>query len=218
VTIDNTVVIRAGRLGVAISERSTDLWQHVQRRAWEDAAVLEEPTLLRTLPFPVTPSVQICAEEHGWTSERYRERADAAFVRMEQAIGSGRFRKATACRAAFLHNVHLDRLARARSVARENGLRLDPMGRGPVPELPTVHYRDRLPWGLVPLAAHDHDDLPDRACSVVRAWNGQGDVFDRYVLADEPPGVAPFPTHCLIGAISADGRVADWFVLDRWAS
>jgi hypothetical protein len=27
-----------------------------------------------------------------------------------------------------------------------------------------------------------------------------------------------FPVHDLIGAVSSDGRSADWFVLDRWAS
>jgi hypothetical protein len=137
---------------------------------------------------------------------------------MEKALAAGRTAKAAQHRATFMYNVHVDRLAKARSTARQNGLRLDPMGRGPLPELPTLHYRDRLPWGLVPLGRYDHDDLPDRASSVVEAWNALGEVFDRYVVADEPPGVAPFPTHCLIGAISADGRSADWFVLDRWAS
>ena len=201
---------------MAISERSTDLWQHVQRRAWEDAAA--EIPRVRTLPSAVAPTVQICAEEPSWHSDRYRVRAEAAFAGMEKALAAGRIAKATSRRMAFLHSAHLDRLARARTAARTNGLRLDPMGRGPLPEMPILHYRDRLPWGLVPIERYETDGLPDRASSVVRAWNALGEVFDRYIVADEPRGVAPFPTHCLIGAVSCDGRTADWFVLDRWAS
>jgi hypothetical protein len=216
VTIDDTVVIRSKGLGVAISERS-DIWRHVQRRAWEDAAA--DGGNVRRLPYPaVAPTVRIADDEPTWWTDRYRERGEAAFARMEKALASGRHAKADAARVAFLHNVHLDRLARARSAARDNGLRLDPMGRGPVPDGPVLHYRDRLPWCLVPVPHHDRDELPDRAASVVAAWNALGDVFDRYIVADEPPGVAPFPTHCLIGAISPDGRCGDWFVLDRWAS
>lgn len=210
---------------MAISEKA-DIWQHVQRRAWEDAAVprrsgaegQQTPSHVRKLPFPVSTTVQVCCDEPDWHSDRYRDRAAAALSRLEKAIAAGRFAKAASCRTAFLHNVQLDRLGRARTAARENGLRLDPMGRGPLPELPVVHYRDRLPWGLVPIARYSSDDLPDRASLVVDAWNALGETFDRYIVADEPPGVAPFPTHCLIGAISADGRHADWFVLDRWAS
>lgn len=201
---------------MAISERS-DIWKHVQRRAWEDAGA--EAGNVRRLPFgTVTPTVTICADEPSWFSDRYRERGEAAIAGMEKALAAGRQKKADAHRMAYAYNVHLDRLAKARSAARDNGLRLDPMGRGPLPDLPVLHYRDRLPWGLIPVARYDHDDLPDRASSVIDAWNGLGEVFDRYIVAHEPPGVAPFPTHCLIGAVSCDGRTADWFVLDRWAT
>ena len=201
---------------MAISERS-DIWAHVQRRAWEDAAA--QGSHVRRLPYPALGrTVQITVDEPAWRNDRFRERGEAALARLDKALAAGKTAKAEAARTAFLYNVHLDRVAGARTTARSNGLRLDPMGRGPVPELPTLHYRDRLPWALFPITRYEHEDLPDRASSVVDAWNALGDLFDRYIVADEPPGVAPFPTHCLIGAISADGRTADWFVLDRWAS
>src|SRR5581483_12266154 len=173
---------------------------------------MQDQGLARTLPFPVAPRIQITAEEPGWHNDHYRQRAEAALARMERAFAKGHTAKGEAARSQYLYNVHCDRLAKARGAARDNGLRLDPMGRGPLPDHPVLHYRDRLPWGLVPLPKFHHDELPDRATSVVETWNALGDVFDGYVLADEPPGVAPFPTHCLIGAISADGRSADWFV------
>jgi hypothetical protein len=202
---------------VAISERR-DIWQAVQRRAWEGAGAHARLSVVEPIPFPHRPTIQIDADRPAWHSDRFKDRADAAFVRMERALAKGRFAKAAKLRAAWMASVHADRLARARSASRDTGLRLDPMGRGPIPELRTLHYRDRLPWRLNPVRAYDHDDLPDRASSVIDAWNAQGDVFDSYVVADEPPGTAPFPTHCLVGAISADGRTADWFILDRWAS
>jgi hypothetical protein len=92
------------------------------------------------------------------------------------------------------------------------------MGPGPVVDGPSVHYRDRLPWGLTPLGHYDLDTLPYRAASVVETWNGSGWVFDRLYLATEPVSSGHFPVHSLIGAISADGRSAEWFVLDRWAT
>jgi hypothetical protein len=203
---------------VAISERR-DIWQHVQRRAWEGAAAQPRNlAVAEVVALPLPPTVQIDADRAAWHSDRFRQRADHVFGRMEKALSKKRFRKAAKRRASWMACVHHDRVARARSVARDTGLRLDPMGRGPVPELRTICYRDRLPWGLRPVRAYDHDDLPDRAASVVEAWNALGGVFDRYIVADEPPGTAPFPTHVLVGAITSDGRTADWFILDRWAS
>ncbi len=202
---------------MALSER-TDIWQAVQRRAWEGAAAEPNLSVVEPIPFPLRPTVRIDADRAPWHSDHFRGRADAALVRMEKALAKSRFRKAAKCRTAWMSSEHQDRLARARTVARDTGLRLDPMGRGPVAELRTVHYRDRLPWGLRPIQSYHHGDLPDRAASVVDAWNAQGGVFDAYVIADEPPGTAPFPTHCLVGMISSDGRQADWFILDRWAS
>jgi hypothetical protein len=112
----------------------------------------------------------------------------------------------------------LDRLAYAREIARERGLRLDAMGRGPLVDRPTVHYRDRLPWSLTPVAPYVTEELPHRAASVIESWNGSGWVFDRLYVADEPVSSGHFPVHSLIGAVSPDGRAAEWFTLDRWAS
>src|SRR5438067_2728713 len=112
---------------VAISER-TDLFGHVQRRAGE--VVASTPSVVA---FPLAMTVHIEAGPPGWQVERLRARAETAFVRMEKALAAGRFRKAKTRRGAWMHAVHLDRLSWARALARENALRLDPMGRGPVP-------------------------------------------------------------------------------------
>ena len=95
---------------------------------------------------------------------------------------------------------------------------MDPIGRGPVIDRPTVHYRDRLPWSLTPVGRYLDRRLPDRATAVLETWNGTGKVFDGLCVADEPCSSGHFPAHSLIGAISPDGRSGDWFVLDRWAS
>jgi hypothetical protein len=150
--------------------------------------------------------------------DKFRSRADELMAAWERAVETGKTRRAARLRSAWVHTAHLDRLAYARQTAMERGLRLDSMGRGPLVDIPTVHYRDRLPWDLTPLGHYDLDALPYRAASVVEAWNGSGWVFDRLYVADEPACSGHFPTHSLIGAISADGRSAEWFVLDRWAS
>lgn len=191
--------------------RQPDLWGHVQRQ------LLERPPNVRLVPVP-QPTIHVGEGDPGWHVERLQGRADDIFNAWLRALDGGKTRKARRLRAAWMHTAHMDRLAYAREIARERGLRLDPMGRGPLVDRPTVHYRDRLPWGLKPLGHYESDDLPYRAASVVETWNGSGWVFDRLYLADEPVCSGHFPAHSLIGAISQDGRSADWFVLDRWAS
>lgn len=191
--------------------RQPDLWGHVQRQ------LLERPSTVRLVPVP-QPTIHVGEGDPGWHVQRLQGRADSLFGAWQKALDNGKTRKAARLRAAWMHTVHMDRLAYAREIARERGLRLDPMGRGPVVDRPTVHYRDRLPWGLKPLGHYESDELPFRAASVVETWNGSGWVFDRLYLADEPVCSGHFPAHSLIGAISQDGRTADWFVLDRWAS
>jgi hypothetical protein len=91
------------------------------------------------------------------------------------------------------------------------------MGRGPLFDLATVYYRDRLPWTIQPVAAYRDDRLPPRAGTIVEGWNDLGEIFDRYYMADEPRTTC-FPTQSLIGVIGSDTKYGDWFVLDRWAS
>jgi hypothetical protein len=201
---------------VAIS-RTTDLWAHVQ----QDVARLrraDAPRSIEVVPFPAGHTIELRTEAPAWHDPSNEAKAEVLFDELEQALTGGKARRADRLRAGWLRIVHNDRLTRARKCAATNGLRLDPMGRGPVVDRPTLHFRDRLPWGLTPLQPYDGAGLPDRARSVVHEWTSVGEVFDAFVVADEPPGAASFPTHCLIGAISVDGRHADWFVLDRWAS
>jgi len=206
---------------VAIAKDSIDLWTHVQKRTREgvkDAAKAAPSKGVRTFPFPVVRTVRLADSEPSWCIDRNRDRAQSAYAELVRALDSGSHRRARKARAAWMAAVHRDRLAHAKEVAGTCELRLDPMGRGPLVDLPTTHYRDRLPWSLLPLQRYDDDNLPLRASSILDAWNEHGDIFDRYYLAHEPRCSASIPTHALIGVISGDGRSADWFALDRWAS
>jgi hypothetical protein len=166
--------------------------------------------------LPVAPTVHVCADDEVWHNEH--QRADQLLEALEKALVTGKIRRAERIRAAWLNRVHADRLAWARATARERGLRLDPIGRGPVVDRPTVHYRDRLPWYLTPVNRYSDDRLPTRTTAVLDGWNGTGKVFDGLCIADEPISSGRFPVHSLVGAITPDGRAGDWFVLDRWTS
>ena len=193
---------------MAIARDSKDLFRHVQKSTWAGSNV-------RMLPVSTTLHVTLDEEWHG---DRSHSRADQLFDAMEAALLGGHRRKADRLRNAWLHQVHLDRLTYAREIARERGLRLDPIGRGPVVDRPFVHFRDRLPWYLTPVSRYADDRLPDRASSVIDGWNGSGSVFDGLVIAAEPVSSGHLPVHSLVGTISPDGRIGDWFVLDRWAA
>ncbi len=200
----------AWEVDVAIA-RQPDLWGFVQKQ------YLDTPPAVRLVPVPQR-TVHVGEGDTGWHVTRLQDRATELFEAWEKAVASGKQRRANRLRSAWMHTAHADRMAYAREIARERGLRLDPMGRGPVPDRKGVHYRDRLPWTMTPLGHYESEALPHRAESVVEAWNGSGWVFDRLYVADEPMSSGHFPTHSLIGAISTDGRSAEWFVLDRWAS
>lgn len=188
---------------------SRDLFGHVQR------SVLEA-TNVRMIPSATT--VHVAPEDDRWYDPAAQERADATFDAYERAIASGRIRKADRLLHHWLSQVHADRVAYLRQIARERGLRLDPIGRGPVVDRPTTHYRDRLPWCLTPVGRYADRRLPDRAHEVVETWNGAGTTFDGLFIADEPVHSGHFPVHDLIGAVATGGRQGEWFVLDRWAS
>jgi hypothetical protein len=193
-----------------------DVWGHVQRQLL-DLPPSAPPSNVRLVSVP-QHTIHVGEGDTGWHSDRLKGRARDLFVSWERAIETGKTRRAARLRAAWMHTAHVDRVSYARETARERGLRLDPMGRGPLVDRPTVHYRDRLPWELTPIGHYGFDELPHRAASVVETWNGSGWVFDRLYVADEPACSGHFPTHSLIGAISQDGRSSEWFVLDRWAS
>jgi hypothetical protein len=168
--------------------------------------------------LPIAQTVHVCADDEVWHLDIRHGRADALLADLEAAVRAGRDRRARRLRAAWIRQVHADRIAWARQTAVQRGLRLDPIGRGPVIDRPVVHYRDRLPWYLTPVTRYLDRRLPDRATAVLETWNGTGKVFDSLCVADEPVSSGHFPTHSLIGAISPDGRSGDWFVLERWAS
>lgn len=200
---------------MAIAKR--DLWGYVQRALLEEVkpgGVTTHPATVRILsPTLVLREV----DEPTWHSARLEARAAAQLSALETALAQGKAARAARLREAWNKTVHTDRVLRARSLASERGLRCDPIGRGPMLDRTSVHYRDRLPWGIEPVSPYRDPRLPSRAASVVDEWNAAGPVFDRYYLADEPP-TSTLPTHSLVGAITTDGHQADWFVLDRWAS
>jgi hypothetical protein len=196
---------------LAIARESKDLWAAVQKQVWPGGGWSNN---VRPLPAPILH----VPDEETWHASSYQAKADGILASLEQALVAGRNRKARRLRSQWLHQYHLDRLSCARQVARERGLRLDPVGRGPIVDQPTVHYRDHLPWYLTPVSRYSDGRLPHRATSVVETWNGSGGVFDGLYMADQPVSSGHFPIHSLIGAISPDGRTADWFVLDRWAA
>ncbi len=188
-----------------------DLWGSYQQ-TWKREAFSEANIRM----IPPAPTVHVCADDEVWHGDH--DRADRLLDDLDRAMAGGFLRRAQRLRAAWLQQCHLDRIAWARATARERGLRLDPIGRGPVVDRPTVHYRDRLPWYLAPVNRYADDRLPARASAVLDGWNGTGKVFDGLCIADEPVSSGHFPVHSLVGAITADGRSGDWFVLDRWAS
>jgi hypothetical protein len=199
----------ADRLGGSVATGSKDIFGQMQRRIFEG-------TNVRMIPSSYT--LHVSPEDERWHDEALHGRADALFSVYEEALASNRPRRASKVMGHWLHVVQLDRVAYLRHIALERGLRLDPIGRGPIVDRPRVHYRDRLPWYLTPVGRYADRRLPDRANDVVETWNGAGTTFDGLFIADEPVSSGHFPVHDLIGAVSADGRAGDWFVLDRWAS
>jgi hypothetical protein len=209
---------------LAVAKRSTDLWGYVQRAILQEAPVGTLPErspdtpeyYSRTVRLIAPPTVALREPTH-WHSEATHARAEAHLLALQSALEAGRTRRAGRHSSAYLGCVHSDRVAQARATSARDGLRLDPMGRGPVFDRPSVYYRDRLPWAIHPVAAYRDDRLPPRAATIVEGWNAAGEIFDAYYLADEPRTTC-FPTQSLVGVIATQPRTGDWFVLDRWAS
>jgi hypothetical protein len=196
---------------VALARHDHDLWgsyqESLRHDIWPNSNVR---------PLPTTHVVHVCADDEVWHGAH--DRADQLFAALEDALQAGSERRAARLRVAWLRQVHADRLAWARATAKERELRFDPIGRGPVVDRPTVHYRDRLPWYLTPVNRYVDDRLPTRAHAALDGWNGTGKVFDSLCIADEPRSSGHFPVHSLVATISADGRAGDWFMLERWTS
>jgi len=203
---------------MAIAKRSTDLWGYVQRALLEEVSGASQPPeyYSRTVRLIAPPTVAL-RDAVDWHNPANEAKASAHLASLDKALTDGRSRRAARHRAAYLQVLHTDRVSGARAAAGREGLRLDPMGRGPLFDRPAVYYRDRLPWGILPVAAYRDDRLPPRAGTIVERWNAAGEIFDRYYMADEPRTTC-FPTQSLIGVITTDHRHGDWFVLDRWAS
>jgi hypothetical protein len=208
---------------VAVPKRSTDLWGHVQRLLSEQTR--EGRTTVATpggttIPLPRRHHVDVEDDPPAqpWHDEDRRDRADLILGLLEDAVASGRRRHADRLRAAWLRGLQTDRVARVRWIGSERSMRCDPNGRGPLFDGPAVHYRDRLPWSIVPVTGSVDLALPARAARTLRAWEEHGAVFDRWYVAQHPVGSAPVPCYSLIGVISSDGLSGDWFVLDRWGA
>jgi len=203
---------------VAIARRS-DLWGYVQRALLEEVGSSSRPEApqyySRTVRLIAPPTIAL-REQLDWHNPDNERKASAHLASLDEALARGRGRRADRARTAFLQLLHTDRVAGARAAAGRIGLRLDPMGRGPVFDRPTVYYRDRLPWFIQPVSSYGDDCLPPRASSIVDAWNTAGEIFDRYYTAEEPRTTC-FATQSLIGVIGTDATSGDWFALDRWA-
>lgn len=202
---------------MAIAKRSTDLWSYVQRALLEEVKASDPPEYWSRTVRLVTPPTIALRESVTWHNPTNEAKAAAHLEGLDKALAAGRARRANRHRSAYLSVLHSDRVAGARAAASRLGLRLDAMGRGPVFDRAQVYYRDRLPWTIHPLASYRDDRLPPKASSVMDAWNGAGDIFDSYYMADEPR-TSSFATQSLIGVVGSDAKCGDWFVLDRWAS
>jgi hypothetical protein len=55
-----------------------------------------------------------------------------------------------------------------------------------------------MSWRIYPLEAYHGIELPDRARRVMRTWEAEAGVFDRYYLADEVPDMGPETTDRLV--------------------
>lgn len=175
---------------------------------------------------PEAPAVVIRAEpapeESDWVLDGNRRRAEAVLARLEAAVHAGRRRRADRLRREFLRVVQQDRTAAACLAARDEGLRLEPVGHGDLLDVPTLYRLRRTPWDVRPMPRGPDGTLPDHARSAKDAWERRGRLFDALYRATEAPEVldgpdTPRPRRSfLIGVISADGTTGDWFVLDDW--
>lgn len=195
--------------------RRADLWGYVQKALLEESRPPDGRLPANTIPLRLTPRVRLReVEDAGWHSPRNAARAERLLRRLEAAASRGRPGPTARRRQSWLKVLHTDRLEHARHVARDAGLRCDPMGHGPFLEGAGVVYRDRLPWVVEPVSRYGDPSLPRRAAAVLCEWS-ERDVFDRFYRAEEPP-TSQLDAHCLIGVLRTNGT-ADWFVLDRWA-
>lgn len=159
-----------------------------------------------------------------WHLDANRRRGEALLARLEAAVARGRHRKAARLRRELLAVIHQDRIAAACLVARSERLPLEPTGRGHVLDRPTLYRLRRTPWHVRPLNGGPQSRLPERTRRIKAAWDAHGRVFDACYEAVEIPEdlIGPLAPQesvlraFLIGVISPDNRVGDWFVLDRW--
>lgn len=178
--------------------------------------------LVRSGSTTVVIRAEPAPEEGTWVLDGNRQRAESVLVRLEAAVRAGRSRRADRLRREFLRIVQQDRTAAACLAAREEGLRLEPVGHGDVLDVPTLYRLRRTPWHVHRLAGRTEPPLPDHARHAKDAWERRGELFDAVYRATEAPEVldgpeTPRPRRSfLVGVISADGATGDWFVLDDW--
>lgn len=156
------------------------------------------------------PAVPQAIADHVWHLDSNRQRAAKHLQRLEKAMDSAKSGTAERARMAFLATVHSDRIARARTVAREHGLKFERAGRGPLLDHPVLHQQRRLDWRIYPLEAYHGIELPERARRVMRTWEAEAGIFDRYYLADEVAADTAQTTERLVSLRTARGtsRVA----------
>lgn len=196
-----------------------------QQARWPSLAELFEPTHHLRLVEPAAPTYLIEEVEPAtdWYGEAHRRRGESLLAKIERAVATGARRREARLRRQLMAVIHQDRVAQVCAVARTCALRLEPVGWGELLTEDATYCPRRSPWRVTPLDGTNHDLLPVHARAVRDSWAAHGDPFDMYYVADEVPdvsdpalGVPRRPESYLVGAISRDGREADWFVLDRW--
>lgn len=177
--------------------------------------------VVRSAPPPTSIDAR-SDEGEAWALAGNRRRAEGVLAKLESAVRTGRQRRADRLRAEFLGIVQQDRTAAACLTARDENLRLEPVGHGDLLEAPTLYQLRRTPWRVRPLTAADDPDLPEAARRTRDAWRRHHGLFDALYRATEAPELldgpdTPRPARSfLIGVISADGSTGDWFVLADW--
>ncbi len=178
--------------------------------------------IVREGPPDVVIRAEPASDEGSWVLEGNRRRAEGVLARLEAAVEAGRRRRADRLRREFLGIVQQDRTAAACLAAREENLRLEPVGHGEVLDLPTLYRLRRTPWDVRRLTGAADPTLPSHARDAKDAWQGHEGLFDALYRATEAPealegpATPRTPRSFLIGVISADGATGDWFVLDDW--
>jgi hypothetical protein len=180
------------------------------------------PRLLRLVDGTAVVQVPDLDEPGGWHSAWNRDEAACHLERLERAAAAGRRWRASRARRNLLSCVQRDRVTEATEIAERAWLPFERVGIGPLMHIPGVFRDVRRTWRVFPLSSNGSTTAPGPAARAKAAWDAHGPIFDRYYLAYDIAGrddvLNGSATPCLVGVISSDGLMAEWFVLDRWTT